>query len=315
MKTFKNRICRLKTSGAEWCDLLFLTIGLIFLFFGFRELMRRPTPFDPMQSNNRATLAVRCLVGPYAERIDNHNRTKEAFYIAINADGGCSLVSTGAHPGTPVYGEDVNVNNLDDLDDFPVVTLHGFTSELPEEAVPYLLESLELDANEDYKEYFGDYCLDTRTENSCLTIFLICGTFPTLIGFLCFLPGLLSRKALRTQLTAMEQNGSLLWIYQDFMASQQEQKPLYSRKLQIAMSKHYLLDFHSDENITVLPLSEIVNAYRCHMIDGSYTPDIWLAVETRDGKRYCFARTEVKRNDFDMVLNRLRAIAGKGVQA
>ena len=132
-----------------------------------------------------------------------------------------------------------------------------------------------------------------------------------LLAVIIFFAGGTKRRAVKKQLKAMEESGELQTIFDDFASGQK----FFYNKAKIAMSQHYIIDVSvQGAGFRVVPLENVVNVFKCNMVDGEPTSTNYIALETADGKRYLVAACAKTGREFDNVLMQLKSMANGGRQ-
>ena len=158
---------------------------------------------------------------------------------------------------------------------------------------------------------FGDYYLDTADTNATgnkLFFYLSAGAM-VLLAVTVYIAGGIKRKAVKKQLKRMENSGELTPVFMDFSS---EPKFFYE-KAGLAVSRHYVLDFCvSGTGFHVVPLQDVVNVFRCNMVDGEPTAMNYIALETVDGKRMLTASCQKTGKEFDEAIVQLKRMVSGG---
>ncbi|MBU5473531.1 MAG: hypothetical protein GX284_10975 [Clostridiales bacterium] len=306
MEEFKKNL--LKICGKNIvAPIIFLGIGVLFLVIGLIPEWTTYKSFDP-QSDGYATLDVTYVMGPFAELV-NDNKSDTEFYIAEDSDGYWNIIATKKGTSLPVYGVDVQD---DDLNTLTGQTIRGESTLIPYEASRYLVDYLS-DAGLDittsnYSEYFGDYYLDTThpaNENS-IYLYIVAAAF-AFISILIFTTGNNKKKAVKKKISTLEQTGEFQQIYSDFSVS----PSIFSSNMKLAVSNHFILDFNDKKDgFSVMPLNTITNVFKCNMVNGEPTTDTYIALETADGTRSLLSAR--KNKDLDKIIAQLKANINQG---
>lgn len=310
MEEFKKdllSLCKRSILG----PVLFLLIAV-----GCILLASTGTDYDPFDgtSSGYAKLDVVYVMGPFAEQTNEDGNTTNEYYIAEDADGYWLVIGTNMYNMLPVYGEDIGE---DDIADLTPETVYGYSTEIPDELAYYLVDYFDgtgADLTTDnYTDYFGSYYLDTTDKDAgSIDLFLyIFGGVMALLAVIIFFAGGTKRRAVKKQLKAMEESGELQTIFDDFASGQK----FFYNKAKIAMSQHYIIDVSvQGAGFRVVPLENVVNVFKCNMVDGEPTSTNYIALETADGKRYLVAACAKTGREFDNVLMQLKSMTNGGRQ-
>ena len=71
---------------------------------------------------------------------------------------------------------------------------------------------------------------------------------------------------------------------------------------------------HSPRMLPAAEMENVVNVFKCNMVDGEPTSTNYIALETADGKRYLVAACAKTGREFDNVLMQLKSMANGGRQ-
>ncbi len=213
----------------------------------------------------------------------------------------------------PVYGDDVQDIDLDSLKG---ITVKGNNKTISTQMKSYVIDFFEDEETDlsyvNFSDYFGDYYLDTTDKGNSGTIaFYIISAVMLFIAVLLLIVSSKKSKDIKNKINFLEQNGSLNTLYQDFSLGQ----PVFSKKLRLAVSDHFVLDYSAPkEGFIVYPLENVNNVFKCNMINGCPTTTNYIALETIDGQRFCIAPTNNNSVEFNSIISRLKNTVAGGVQ-
>lgn len=303
MDEFKKKLLQMGERKLSAASVICAVIAVFFLLIG---LLLYGTEYEPFygEDTGYSQAEIVYLMGPFAVETEGDETVCE-YYIAETDEEFWVIVGSESALGLPVYGEDV----FDDADigQLTAQTVYGYSTLIPDELVPYLLEIFGEDSEiteYNYADYFGAYYLDMRDTDSReegLVFFVLAGFMLVIAVVFLFSGGSKSRKT-KKQIEEMESKGELNGLYRDF----ENGSLIFYKKLRIAVTKDYLINYFGNGGFEVIPLEHIVNVFQCNMVNGTPTEACYIALETAEGKRTLVAYGNRLGKEFNDALVQLK---------
>lgn len=312
MKKFDEKIKsvkKTKRTGGYIC----LVIAVIFIMLGMllgnddKDLWEK---FNENSNENQyCKTNISYLVGPFAE-VTEDGQVTERLYIAFYETKNyikSFIVSAGKNTNLPIWGEDITEENIDNI---KPVTIYGCSKKTEKETAEFLVkfanELYETDevTLSNYDEYFGKYYLDTTDQNDGIDIaFYIIGVLFGSIAIISIFSNKKTNKNANETLKKLEENGDL----QAFKEEYERDSTVEYKKIKLAITENYIFSYNNE--ILIIPFSDIINAYCSNMIEGVYQQFRYIVLETKNDKKYYIAQKAIdaKIQEFDEALNKIKS--------
>lgn len=269
--------------------IIIMIIGIAFIIPGILVCTRNPE--DSSIFFNKFTTEyeysktdVKYLMGPFASETKNGYTIKE-FYLAEGKDEKCFIIATKKNPEIPIYGEDVEDEDLKTLE---LTRVYGCAEPIDTELQDFFLEAFNEGLEEtekldhtDCKEWLGKYYIDTteRPQSAGVGMCMFGGMF-----LLIALSGVFSDKKIKKK---QEDTISELENWDEIKADYENGPIIEYKKLDLDLGNKYLYNFFNGlVEFTILAYDDISKVYASNIKDGKMTQCTFIVIETKDNKKY-----------------------------
>lgn len=312
MEDFKKELLGLCRNGRT-ATMGILAVALVFLVLGLTTHELDYGKFNGFKSGYQKMDAV-YLLGPFSGEKEEDGTVYE-YYVAEDADGYLNIVKTAEEHEFPIYGLDVFDADLEDEENLATTRLYGYSKKLPNDVAEDLIEVFSNDewniTQSNYSEYFGKFYLDTTDTTSTGEVTMLFKGVACLMvffGLIAFWAGGIQKRSTKRQLKKMEKDGTLDPIYDDFAAN----KKFVHKGPTMAVSEKYLLDFSVVRGFDVISLENVVNVFKCNMVDGNPTAKTYIALEDKDGERKLIGAAQDKPKGYEDAAAQLKEVIQGG---
>lgn len=308
-KKFKKSINSHQKVGIIWG-----VIAIAILLFGI--ILENPDKenwekYSGINSEDYYKAEIYYLVGPFAEYTEN-DEVVERLYFAYTTDETYILVQTGKDTSLPILGEDVTNENIDTINP---VKIYGYSNQMSEELTEYVIQfwnyiyGTEVITKSNYAQYFGYCYLNTEEQaDEASTICYVGAIIFGIISFTSLSTGRKNKKKMQETLKELEEEGILESLKNEYSAESVENY----KKLNLELTQNYLINYKPE--LVIIPFTNITNVYHSNMINGTYQPFMYIALETQNGGRYYIAQKQLdaKKSQFDEALEKIRIKVKQG---
>lgn len=312
MDELENKIKKVKTANKKG-GIVALIIAVVLVLIGISQT----TPdketwksFDGMDSGDYYQTEIYYLVGPFAEYTEDGEVT-ENLYSAYTTDDMYILIKTGKNTDLPILGEDVTEENIDSIEP---VKAYGYSKELETDLAKFLVDFWNEGYEEkfltmsNYKEYFGSCYLDTKDQGGQIS--MVCYIFAVIVAIvgIIMITNKKQSKNADNVLNKLEDQK----ILDDFRNEYTKENIEEYKKINIETTPNYLVSYMP--SFTVIPFSDITNAYHSNMVNGTYQAFSYIAIETKNNEKYYIAQKPLnqKNEQFDNVLEKIKSKIRQG---
>lgn len=307
MEEFEKKLKKAK-KGQSKTGVIFLIFAIILLVIGITT--GNPDKeswaiFDGLDSGEHYKADILYLIGPFAEYTEDYVVTEE-LYTAVTKDNEYILVKTKANTDLPMLGEDVTEENIDTVEP---VTIYGYSEILESDVEEFLVEfwnqvyEEEIFTTYNYSEYFGYSYLDTtnqpeQTTTACYVLAAVFGV----VGIIYLIGNRKNKQNTSKLLRKLEEDGKLEVLKNEYTNGAVDKY----KKLNLEITENYIVSYAPQ--LVIVPVADVVNAYRTNMIDGVYQPCRYIALETRNNEKYYVAMQPLdsKKSEFENALEKIK---------
>lgn len=316
MDEFQKKLLWMCKRELKLVTVILIGLVLALAIYGSALYFTEYEPFGGIE-DGYAKMDVSYVLGPFAGETEDDRVTCE-YYFAKDQEGYWYVLGLAPDHELPVYGIDLKEEK--DLEALVPQTVYGYSTGIPYDLVPYMLEYFEntdLEITEDnYPDYFGFAYLDaTDTDSEAEGLIFLVLAAVLLIGTVALqFTGNRKKKMVKQQIEEMLLSGEFKKLYEDF----RDDRGAFYRSLKIAVSPNYVLDYVCPGGIDIIPLDNVVNAFKCNMsASGCPLSESFIALETEDGKRIQIANSEKADTEFQNALQQIKKIIceGRGEEA
>lgn len=306
MDELENKVKKVKNANKKG-GIIALIIAVVLVVIGIVSTPNKESweEFDPMNSGEYSQTEIYYLIGPFAEYTED-GKVTENLYCALTTEEQFIVIKTGKNTDLPVWGEDVTEENEDSIEP---VKAYGYSKELEEELAKFLIEFWNEGYEEEfltmsnYDEYLGSCYLDTKDQGEGTSaVCYIFGAMAVIVGIVMLMSKRQSQNA-DNVINKLDDNRLL----DDFRNEYTKDNIEEYKKIKVETTPNYLVSYYP--TFTVIPFSDITNAYQSNMINGKYEGALrYIAVETKNNEKYYIAPKSLNQNNeqFDEVLQKIK---------
>lgn len=288
-------------------------IGIVFVGVGVYSMRPKEQDVEDIKafdkdsySSDLSAIEAYYLIGPVAsdsqEGID--------CYIAVGEEEIYAIVTGKTNEtGLPVITE----NTTDEeIENFELVKTAGKPVKIDNKLATILANTYnELEGEEvldltNYNLVYGKYYLDTKVKSEgdgYTYLYFILAAIFLISGIIMISGNNKQNKKIKEKIEELRQSGELEKYNADIEAFGEDK---YNKQLKTLLTDNYL--YSINDNVTIVPIKEIINAYSCCIIDNKITNFDYIAIETKGDKTYYVAQKakDAKNKNFDNLLLQIK---------
>lgn len=302
-----------KRKNGQYITILILIIIIVaILLLGINELIAQKDPkgeFNKLKSSEDiVSTDIYYMLGPVAE-YKQGSTTKKECYIGIGKDDMFVVVTDkNSKIDVPIYSEDMTDEDINNLQPIKIV---GKTEKIETELARYLINAYNemSDKNKmtlaNYSSVYGKYYIDTDTSDKggefAYVLFVIAVIFVVILIIYISAKGKENKK-INKKIAEYKESGELEIFNEDIENAESK----FNKRLKVLVTDKYI--YNCAEDLYVIKIEEIVNAYTCCIIDNKISNSDYIAVETKDGTTYFIAAKPRDKKDkmFDKILGEIK---------